>query len=45
MKPLAFAADAVKLWSLKRQSDLSWMVPARSRDTAGDVVEVVSRER
>jgi hypothetical protein len=44
MKPLAFAADAVKLWSLNRLSDLWGMVPARSRDTAGDVVEVVSRE-
>jgi hypothetical protein len=45
MKPLAFAADAVKLWRLNRLSDQSWMVPARLGETAGDMVDVVSRER
>jgi hypothetical protein len=40
MKRLAFAADAVTLWRLKRLSDLSWRVLASSGDTVGEVVGV-----
>jgi hypothetical protein len=45
MKPLAFAADAVELWSLNRPSDVRWMVLAEAPGRTQAVEAARDRQR